>query len=223
MWTTNSLPRGMCGTHLSDLLVLCGAHICWHGSMNGCHVYSLWWCGLIACCHMVMWRPEVLPCHLYFVDMCRIVPIASWHVSLSDDMPADVGRWVSATWHVWGPPVIYPCWHGPIGLWHVAVACWPGPLWCCHVAHLLSSYVLYPLCFLHPICTQSCCYPQVVPRVSLIKSQPLINPFNLFHLLWIYFNSSAYPKNMKFSPKISQFMMITPVIFNSIFAPASLN
>jgi hypothetical protein len=66
------------------------------------------------------------------------------------------------------------CWCGPVGECHVACvgstcqismltwtnrimtrgsACWPDPLWCCHVAHFLSSPVLYPLCFLHPVCT----------------------------------------------------------------------
>jgi hypothetical protein len=114
------------------------------------------------------------------------------------------------------------CWHGLIGWWHVAAACWLGPIRCCHVAHLLSSPVLYYLCFLHPVCTQSCCCPQVVPRVVLIKSEPLICLFNMFYLPWIYFNSSTWPKILKFSPKISKFMVITPVIFNSIFALASL-
>jgi hypothetical protein len=47
------------------------------------------------------------------------------------------------------------------------------------VAHPLSSLILYLLCFLHPVCTQSCYHLQIAPRVALIKSQPLINPFNL--------------------------------------------
>jgi hypothetical protein len=114
------------------------------------------------------------------------------------------------------------CWHGLIGLWHVAGARWLGLLWCCHMAHLLSSSILYSLCFLHLICTQGCWCPQVVPRIVLIKSQPLINSFNLFHLLRIYFNSFPCPKIMKFSPKIPKFIMITLVIFNSTFAPTSL-
>jgi hypothetical protein len=117
----------------------------------------------------------------------------------------------------------HQCWHGLIGWWHVVVSCWLDPVRCCHVAHLLSSFILYSLCFLHPVCTQSCCCPQVVPKVALIKSQPLIYLFNLFYLLWIYFNSSTCPKIIKFSPKIPKFMMITPVIFNSTFAPISLH
>jgi hypothetical protein len=115
------------------------------------------------------------------------------------------------------------CWHGLIGLWHVTDACWLGPLWCCHVAHPISSSIMYSLCFLHPVCTQGCCCPQVVLRITLIKSQPLINSFNMFYLLWIYFNSSPYPKIMKFWPKIPKFMMISPVIFNSTFSPVSLH
>jgi hypothetical protein len=93
------------------------------------------------------------------------------------------------------------CWRGPMGGCHVAPGCWNGPIWCCHVAHPLPSSVLYFFCSQHPVCTQDCCCPQVAPRVPLIKSQPLINPFNLSCLLWIYFNSSTYPKIMKFSPK----------------------
>jgi hypothetical protein len=120
---------------------------------------------------------------------------------------------------MWGPHVLrWPNKCVPRG-----TCCWLGPFWCCHVAHLISSVVLYILYFLCPVCTQRSLCPQVVPRVSLIKSQPLINPFNLFYLLWIYFNSSTYPKIMKFSPKIPKFMMITLVFFNSIFSPASLN
>jgi hypothetical protein len=41
----------------------------------------------------------------------------------------------------------------------------------------------YAQCFSYSVCTQSCCCPQDVPRVALIKSQLLINPFNLFYFL----------------------------------------
>jgi hypothetical protein len=115
------------------------------------------------------------------------------------------------------------CWHGPIGLWHVAPGCWPSPLWCCHVAHPLSSFIFILSASHTQFVPRVAIIPQVVPRVALIKSHPLINPFNLFYLPWIYFNSSTYPKIMKISPKISKFMMIIPVIFNSIFTPVSLN
>jgi hypothetical protein len=128
----------------------------------------------------------------------------------------------------WGPPVrpvgvwVPPSWGGPKGSCHVAHLCWVGPIWCCHVAYPLSSSILYFLCFLHPVCTQTCCCLQVVPRVALIKSQPLINPFNLFYLLWIYFNSSTYPKIMKFSPKISKFMMPLPLWIKNFFVKKTL-
>jgi hypothetical protein len=115
--------------------------------------------------HMMMWWPKVLPCHLFSADMCRFAPIALCHMSLSGGVDADVDQQVSATWHVWGPPVRYPrqcgahlCWHGPIGLWHVAVVCWPGPLWCCHVAHLLSSFIFILGVF----------HTQFVPRVVVV-------------------------------------------------------
>jgi hypothetical protein len=37
--------------------------------------------------------------------------------------------------------------------------------------------------FLSPSCTQKGLCPQVAPRVALIKSEPLINLFNLFYVL----------------------------------------
>jgi hypothetical protein len=157
------------------------------------------WCGPIRSCHMslggVTWLNDVLP---------RGMDWVRWTI---DWLPR--GTVVGLTCQVTRARVGPTCWHGPIGLWHVP--------------HSLSSVILYSMCFLRPICTQSCCCPQVVPRVTLIKSQPLICLFNLFYLLWIYFNSSTYPKIMKFSSKISKFMMITPVIFNSIFSSVSLH
>jgi hypothetical protein len=189
------------------------------------HVYTVWWHGTNVCMPhgvgWVRWLHGMLPCHLYPADMCRYAPIVLCHVSLSGRVAADVDQWVSVTWHVWShlSDVLrqggaHLCWHGPRGLWHVAGACWLGPFLCCHVAHPLSSSIMYSLCFLHPVCTQDCCCPQVVPIIALINS------FNQFHLLW---NSSPCPKIMKFSPKIPKFMMITPVIFNSTFDPVSLH
>jgi hypothetical protein len=85
--------------------------------------------------------------------------------------------------------------------------------------HTLSPLLFCILCASY---TWGCCCPQVVPRFVLIKSQPLINSFNLFYLLWIYFNSSTCPKILKFSPKTPKFMVNTHVIFNSNFASVSL-
>jgi hypothetical protein len=124
----------------------------------------LWLCR-VACIEM-RWPSLVVPCGMYW---------------------GEVDHWLTATWH-WGGAhllVTYSrvgptCWRGPMRGCHVALGCWVGPVWCCHVVHPLSSLILYLLCFLHPVCTQSCYHLQVVPRVALIKSQPLINPFNLF-------------------------------------------
>jgi hypothetical protein len=168
---------------------------------------------------------------------------------LCDDM-APICACHVAWW--WGPPVksvrawVPPSWGGTIEECHVTPCRWHGPIWCYHMAHPLSSFVLYSLCFLHSVCTQSCCCLQVVPRVALIKSQPRVIPRVVPRVvsklypelypklllypsctqsclfLWIYFNSSTCPKNLKFSLKIPKFMVITLVIFNSNFAPASL-
>jgi hypothetical protein len=137
--------------------------------------------------HLMMWWPEVLPCHLYPADMCRFAPIVLCHVSLSGEVVADMDQRVSAMWHVVGltSSWILPWW-GPLVLtlliWTNRVVTRGGclltsPLWCCNVAHPLSSSIMYSLCFLYPVCTQDCCCPQVVPRIALIKSQPLINSF----------------------------------------------
>jgi hypothetical protein len=153
-----------------------------------------------------------MSCVSVWWSTCWCGPISECHVTC-------VGAHLSGASRQCGAHL---CWRGPIGLWHVAVACWLGPFWCCHVAHPLSSSILYSLCFSYPVFTQGCCCPQVVPRIILIKSQPLINSFNLFYFLWIYFNSSTCPKIIKFLPKIPKFMVITFVIFNSNFTPASL-
>jgi hypothetical protein len=42
--------------------------------------------------HLMMWWPKVLPCHLYPADMCRFVPIALCHVSLSGEVVVDVDQ-----------------------------------------------------------------------------------------------------------------------------------
>jgi hypothetical protein len=139
-----------------------------------------------------------------------------------------------------------PCgkgwWYGQIADYHVVL--WWDPLGgCvgCGGAHLLTwtnetvpcgtglSDVaecgaatwlsLSHLCLIAAVLPPSNLSPKLYPKKLMIESQPLINSFNLFYLLWIYFNSSTYPKIMKFSPKISKFMMITPIIFNFIFSP----
>jgi hypothetical protein len=153
--------------------------------------------------HLMMWWPEVLSCGMRLVRW-PLMWTSRW-------VPRGIcGAHLSGILRQGGA---HRCWYGLIGCWHVAVSCWLSPIRYCHVVHLLSSSVLYSQCFLHPVCTQSCCCPQVVPRVALIKFQPLICLFNLFYLLWIYFNSSTYPKIRKFSSKILKFMMTTPIIF----------
>jgi hypothetical protein len=77
--------------------------------------------------------------------------------------------------------------------------------------------------FLSPNCTQIGFVPKLYLEKLVIKSQPLINSFNLFYLLWIYFNSSTCLKIMKFSQKNSKFMVIIFIIFNSTFSLTSLH
>ena len=99
------------------------------------------------------------------------------------------------------------------------MAQWEAATW-----HTLSLLLFYSFCV---SCTQ------FVPRVAIISNlYPELLWSNLslwlIHLIclyfsWIYSDSSTYPKIMKISPKIPKFMMIIPVIFNSIFALASLN
>jgi hypothetical protein len=179
-------------------------------------------------------------CHLWGL-CCLTGPIAHSHVAVSMIGSAEVGCCYAAMWHVegWGGPVRVchvacwwgphvrsvwwwgpPGWGGPIGCWHVALR-WPSEMLTRVTLSLPSDSVC--ICLGSPVCTQMSLCPQIAPRAALIKSQPLIFPFNLFYLPWIYSDSSTYPKIMKFSPKIPKFMVIIPVIFNSIFTLASLN
>jgi hypothetical protein len=167
-------------------------------------------CWYVLPCGKACWGGSVVWCHVAQTEWGG--PVIACHVAL---------------W--WGPPVSDLCQGGahlltwtngrlPRG---TRLLSWPNlalprgtpSLFFSFISPLFSVPSLYPGLWLSPSCT----------RVILIKSQLLINPFNLFYLLWIYFNSSTYPKIMKFSPKIPKFMMITSVIFNSIFTPVSLN
>jgi hypothetical protein len=192
--------------------------------------------GLVINCHVAFCcrgANRLMPRGFPFSALCTtiVTSVLTWHYPEVATWTVMV-RWPygwGATWHLWGPhPIeILPCgthtvdvdkwqddtWHYSADLAHSHVAtCYVSSLFWFRVCMLLVS-ILYP---------GSYC-PQVAPRVILIKSQPLINPYNLFYFLWIYSNSFTYPKIMKISPKIPKFMMIIPVIFNSIFTPVSLN
>jgi hypothetical protein len=224
-----------------------GCHVtsgCWGGFMLCCHVSAgVWLTADVGCCGCAMWH-QLNEEAFYGCAMWHTLrwgrPLVDCHVALWWGPPvsdlyqdgAHLLTWTNkrlsrgpichlALW--WGPPVSDLYQGGAHLLTWTNKRLPRGPIWCCHVAHPLSSSVLYLFCSLHPVCNHCCYYPQVVPRVALIKSQLWINPFNLFYLIWIYFNSSTYSKIMKFSPKIPKFMMNISVIFNSIFTHASLN
>jgi hypothetical protein len=97
---------------------------------------------------------------------------------------------------------------------------WPNKVLTRGTLSLFSDSVC--VCLRSPVCTQMSLCSQVAPRWTLEWIWVLDLSFNLFYLLWIYFNSSTHPKIIKFSPKIPKFMMIILVIFNSTFSPASL-
>jgi hypothetical protein len=148
------------------------------------------------------------------------------HLSLFGGVVADVDQWLTATWHRWDPLVRYvgPTWvrwTNEVLTRGTDMLRWPNKVLTRVTPSLFSDSVC--VCLGSPVCTLMCLCPQVAPRIALIKSQPLIFPFNLFYLPWIYFDSSTYPKIMKFSSKIPKFMMIIPVIFDSIFTPVSLS
>jgi hypothetical protein len=120
---------------------------------------------------------------------------------------------------------------------HVGPTCADMDQWDCDTWQLSADlahsgaatrHTLSPLlfCILYASYTQFAPKAAVIPKLytkrPVIKSEPLICLFNLFYLLWIYFNSSTCPKILKFSPNIPKFIMITLVIFNSIFTSVSL-
>jgi hypothetical protein len=195
----------------------------WHSAVEVAHSDAAIW-HFSCCCGPFTGCQVAVACD---VDQSGTA-MCLWEIWECSAMWQGLGRWtgkmltrgISGTHlsDMWNPHG----WGGPMKCWHVALTCWGGPMRCWHVSHPLFSDSVC-VCLGSPVCTQMSLCPQVAPRVALIKSQLLINPFNLFYLLWIYFNSFTYPKIMKFSPKISKFMMIIPVIFNSIFTPASLN
>jgi hypothetical protein len=145
--------------------------------------------------------------------LCLVKRLLTWTTSW---LPRDIsGTHLSDMWDPHG-------WGGPMRCWHMALTCWGGPMRCWHVAPSLSSLILYVYVWDPQFAPSSVSISKLHPDDPLIESQPLICLFNLFYLLWIYFNSSTYPKIMKFSLKIPKFMMITPVILNSHFAPVCL-
>jgi hypothetical protein len=157
---------------------------------------------------LLMWLCVVVPCGICWVRWpCMAVPCGiDWD---------EVDHWLTATWHCDGAHL-----SGDLCLGGAHLLTWTNrrvprgtqllrwlnqglPCGTVIVAEFLNWCP-----FLSPSCTQKGLYPQIVPRVALIKSEPLINLFNLFNLLWIYFNSSTCPKILKFLTKISKFMTI---------------
>jgi hypothetical protein len=177
----------------------------WGELIMCCHVACLWWGGLFRCCHLapflLLCTNHTLPGGIgadvasevaqYDLATCLGIVWRGWMVAYHMAWPwGEVDHWLTATCHCGGAHLSGDlcqdgptCWRWPMRECHVALSCWTGPIRRCHVAHPLSSSILYYMCFSYLVCTQNCCCPQVVPRVALIKSQSLINPFNLFYLL----------------------------------------
>jgi hypothetical protein len=196
----------------------------WGGPVRACHMpfgTSPHCCVPLICCQVavmlmwpVMWTNQGLSCAFGWSDWVKEYS-ATWHGL------GEVDQWGAATWHKWDPLVRYvgPTWvrwTNEVLIRGTDMLKWPNEV-LTRGTLSFSSLIL-------------CVYvwdPQFAPSsVSIPKlhpDNPLICLFHLFYLLWIYFNSSTYPKIMKFSPKIPKFMMITLVIFNSTFASASLH
>ena len=157
------------------------------------------WDGLLWLCHVawgwVKWPCGVMPCGT------RVV---RWPTGC---LPRGTKVGPTCQW-------LIPGW-GPLA----DMAQWEAATW-----HTLSLRLFYTSCV---SCTQFVPRAAVIPNLHPELLWSNLSPW-LIHLFclyfpWIYFNSSTYPKIMKISPKIPKIMMIIPVIFNSIFAPASLN
>jgi hypothetical protein len=239
-WLCHCLPRGIlvgptCQVSVvvgptwlrwTNRRVSCGTQI-WGGFSVCCHLapllaavdhsqaakWRLCWCGL--------WCGPIRVCHVSLRDLTVLKSILprgmGWVRWTNEVLPRGIsGIHLSDMRDPHG-------WGGPMRRWHVALTCWGGPMRCWHVAPSLSSLILCVYVWDPQFAPSSVSIPKLHPDKSLIESQPLICLFNLFYLLWIYFNSSTYPKIMKFSPKIPKFMMITLIIFNFTFAPASLH
>jgi hypothetical protein len=159
-----------------------------------------------------MWTNQGLPCVSRRSDWVKEYS-ATWHGL------GEVDQWGAAMWHKWDPLVRYAGptwvrWTNEVLTRGTDMLRWPNEVLTRGILSLLwFCMCMFEIPNLHPAVYLS---PKLHPDKSLIESQPLICLFNLFYLLWIYFNSSTYPKIMKFLPKISKFMMITSVIFNSI-------
>jgi hypothetical protein len=178
----------------------------WHVSMLPCCTNSqlprvkLIWLGKVCLCWCALlscWSGPIMVCHL-----------ARWWGPLAR----------SAWW--WGPPG----WDGPIGECHVAFISWAGPIRYCHVAHFLSPSLFYIHCISHT---------QIAPRLLLSPNCTQMNLWLNLSLWSAYLICFIFPEFILIAPliqklwnfhqKIPKFMMIIPIIFNSIFTPVSLN
>jgi hypothetical protein len=143
----------------------------WCGPIEGWHVASWGWGGFMLCCHvsagfdsLLMWVVVVVPCGM----VCWGGPIMACHVAHWWDPPvrcltsgwdplADMDQWEAVMWHT----VLRWLNQGSSRGMLAGGGCWAVGF------------------FRSPNCTQGVLCPQIVPREILIKSQPLINSFNL--------------------------------------------
>jgi hypothetical protein len=128
------------------------------------------------CCHLayplLVWTTHRWPCGSSGDVAC--------------DVAADADHWLTATWHKWDPLVRYvgPPWvrsTNEVLTRGINMLRWPNEVLTRVTPSLFSDSVC--VCLGSPVYTQMCLCPQVAPKVILIKSQPLINQFNLFYLL----------------------------------------
>jgi hypothetical protein len=144
--------------------------------------------------------------------MCHVAR-ASWCGSLVDCHVA----WVRLTYQICGTHMgEVDQWGADTWHWHVEVVQWGADTW--HPLSLLWFCMcmfeipnLHLAVHLSPSCTQ------ISPWLNL-------SPWSAYLICFIFSEFILIaPLIQKFhSPKIHKFMMITPVIFNSIFPPASL-
>jgi hypothetical protein len=196
------------------------------------------WCGPLTVCHVACVGPTCQT-SLYCVGP-TCADVVQWMAAMCTAgvwLSTDVGCCGCAMWHQLSEVAFYGC-----AMWHRLG--WGGPLVDCHLALRWGLPVRWLVPGWGPLADVdqwegamwhrlgAPLAPQIIPRMCSVSKlyperpwsnlSPLIYLFNLFYLLWIYSDSSTCPKIIRFSPKISKFMMITPVILNSHFCPCLL-